>query len=87
MPTAAARSEEPEEYDGGDADDGMEEEDFYCAPSEESEGFRPDESYRPDAEHEEAADEDQDYLHPFSVIQNDQTEEEKPEDSEDNPRE
>ena len=87
MPTVAVRSEEPEEYDDGRTDDGMEDEDFFTTPSEESVGFRPDEGYHPDPEHEEAADEDQDYLHPFSVIQNDQTDEEKPENSENNPRE
>lgn len=43
-------------------------------------GFHPDVGFRPDAEHQEAADEDENYLHPFSVVPNDRPEESEPED-------
>ena len=91
VPTAA---HEPEEYDGGDEDDGMEDVGFDAAPPEAGD-FHPDEDYRPDAEHQEAADEDEDYLHPFSVIPNaapqedpcEGKEEAQPESPEDGPKE
>jgi hypothetical protein len=47
-------------------------------PAEDDPEFHPDVDFRPDVGNEEAADEDQDFLHPFSVVPND-----KPESTED----
>ncbi len=84
VPTAPA-AEEPEE-------DFCEEDtaDFSEAPEDVSENFPGGEEINPFPAEQEAADEDEDYLHPFSVIPNvtEGKEEEKPDaSSEDSPKE
>lgn len=66
VPTVPQQEEEPlpGEFEEDDSDD------FTDVPVEENDGFHPDEGFRPDEAHEEAADANQDYLHPFSVIPN-----------------
>ncbi len=68
----------------GGEDDGEDDGDFSSGePAESSAELHPDEEFRPDAEHEEAAADDEDFLHPFTVVPNDkkepsgETEEEK----------
>ena len=66
VPTSANGAVPPDETDGECDDDFGD-----VPPAEDDAGFHPDAGFRADAEREETADEDQDYLHPFSVVPND----------------
>ena len=86
VPTADAHDTQPpecscDECGCEDCGDDMEGDDFAGEPVDDGTGFRPDEGFRPDVAHQEAADEEEDYLHPFSVVPNDKPEEGEPDEN------